>query len=208
MFGVCVADLALASKAAGWDFGAILGGRRGFGALECLLPGLRACGHCSNQPQEFSCLPRPAGSRATLRLACIRSAPHPPAPRRTPPPAGRHWAAVLCAVYTFLGFWFVGGLSTFHAYLVTTNQTTYEHFRHRYSGAAARMAACRACRSPPGLAAGFPGRADGSIGRLGASVLLAGGLAAAWAGRGSSLLWAGVKTQLAAARAGGGQADC
>ena len=45
-----------------------------------------------------------------------------------------HPAALVCAVYTFLGFWFVGGLTVFHSYLVATNQTTYEHFRHRYSG--------------------------------------------------------------------------
>ena len=49
---------------------------------------------------------------------------------------GHHPAALVCAVYTFLGFWFVGGLTVFHSYLVATNQTTYEHFRHRYSGAA------------------------------------------------------------------------
>jgi palmitoyltransferase ZDHHC9/14/18 len=48
--------------------------------------------------------------------------------------AGDHPAAIVCAVYTFLGFWFVGGLTALHSYLVTTNQTTYEHFRHRYSG--------------------------------------------------------------------------
>ncbi|KAL4441862.1 hypothetical protein ABPG77_003778 [Micractinium sp. CCAP 211/92] len=47
--------------------------------------------------------------------------------------AGDHPAAIVCAVYTFLGFWFVGGLSALHTYLVCTNQTTYEHFRHRYS---------------------------------------------------------------------------
>ena len=45
-----------------------------------------------------------------------------------------HPAALVCAVYTFVGFWFVGGLTVFHSYLVATNQTTYEHFRHRYSG--------------------------------------------------------------------------
>lgn len=30
---------------------------------------------------------------------------------------------------------FVGGLSAFHIYLSGSNQTTYEHFRHRYSDA-------------------------------------------------------------------------
>jgi palmitoyltransferase ZDHHC9/14/18 len=62
-------------------------------------------------------------------------------------------AAIACIVYTFLGVWFVGGLSVrivcvlwfhaslpadalrcqgFHAYLVSTNQTTYENFRYSY----------------------------------------------------------------------------
>lgn len=30
---------------------------------------------------------------------------------------------------------FVGGLSAFHLYLSGTNQTTYEHFRHRHASA-------------------------------------------------------------------------
>ncbi|KAG6485591.1 probable protein S-acyltransferase 6 [Zingiber officinale] len=51
------------------------------------------------------------------------------------------WEAVLQSpvsgiliIYTFIGAWFVGGLSTFHLYLVCTNQTTYENFRYRYDG--------------------------------------------------------------------------
>lgn len=48
---------------------------------------------------------------------------------------GAYPAAIVCAVYVFCGFWFVGGLSGFHLYLISGNQTTYEHFRHRYSDA-------------------------------------------------------------------------
>lgn len=43
-------------------------------------------------------------------------------------------ACIVLISYTFLMVWFIGGLSGFHVYLSSCNQTTYEHFRHRFSG--------------------------------------------------------------------------
>ncbi|KDP22570.1 hypothetical protein JCGZ_26401 [Jatropha curcas] len=45
-------------------------------------------------------------------------------------------ASIALLVYTFISVWFVGGLSVFHLYLISKNQSTYENFRYRYDGLA------------------------------------------------------------------------
>ncbi|KAJ4850139.1 hypothetical protein Tsubulata_000617 [Turnera subulata] len=45
-------------------------------------------------------------------------------------------ASIALVAYTFVSVWFVGGLTVFHLYLISKNQSTYENFRYRYDGLA------------------------------------------------------------------------
>ncbi|KAF3792657.1 putative protein S-acyltransferase 7 [Nymphaea thermarum] len=41
---------------------------------------------------------------------------------------------MVLTLFSFIAIWFLGGLTSFHIYLISINQTSYENFRGRYVG--------------------------------------------------------------------------
>ncbi|KAJ4772483.1 DHHC-type zinc finger family protein [Rhynchospora pubera] len=42
-------------------------------------------------------------------------------------------ASTALIIYCFVSLWFIGGLTTFHLYLISTNQTSYEHYKRKHN---------------------------------------------------------------------------
>eukprot|EP00899_Mesostigma_viride_P005273 jgi/Mesvir1/14747/Mv05391-RA.1 len=80
-------------------------------ATLCVFVFVTCCIHISDRRDE-----RAARGKSTNVIAAVGDAP----------------ASIVLIVYTFFGLLFVGGLTGFHSYLISTNQTTYENFRYRY----------------------------------------------------------------------------
>lgn len=145
VFALSVANLVIAARDAGWSFGTAAGDHPA--AIVCAVYTFLVSGQVPRVPRQWCCLGQlwvrgGAESRGLLKLR--------QAPRAGAAAAGHVLPAVLGRARPDLprsvcvqGFWFVGGLSALHTYLVCTNQTTYEHFRHRYSGE--RHACSRIC---------------------------------------------------------------
>ena len=61
--------------------------------------------------------------------------------------AGNEAACIVLFLYCFVFFFFVGGLTAFHVYLISVNRTTYENFKHKFGTAGDRDDATSCARS-------------------------------------------------------------